>query len=112
MKGPKEKWLSVVEYSNFKKISVSSIRRYIKANRVKHKLENGKYYILCSNFVDETQIINEDLEIINDLEAENKKLRKQIQTLKEETHEMRMLIEIYEKQIGMRKNEENIPDLP
>jgi hypothetical protein len=110
MKGPQEKWLSIVEYSNFKKISVSSIRRYIKANRVKHKLEDGKYYIFCPNFVDEAQIINDDMEIINELEVENKNLKKENQYLKEQTHEMKMLIELYEKQLGLTT--EAVPEIP
>jgi hypothetical protein len=117
MRGTQEKWLSIVEYSNFKKVSVSTIRRYIKSNRVKYRLENGKYLIYCHNYIDEGALISEDIEIITELENENRVLKAQNQSLKEETHEMRMLIDLYETQLGIKKkdeliSEDEIPELP
>ena len=44
------KWLSVLEFAAHKKKSISTVRRYIKANRVKHKEENGKYFIFVKIF--------------------------------------------------------------
>ena len=35
-------WMSILEYASFKSISISTIRRYIKAERVKTKKEGGK----------------------------------------------------------------------
>ena len=46
------KWLSIIEYANYKKKSISTVRRYIKANRVKYKEDQGKYYILCKNYIE------------------------------------------------------------
>mgnify|MGYP002623393777 CR=1 FL=1 len=117
MRGPQEKWLTIVEYSTFKKISVSTIRRYIKANRVQYRLDDGKYLIYCPNYVDDSAIINEDLQLISELEAELRALKKENQTLKAETHDMRMLIELYEEQLRIKKKkikttEDEIPEIP
>ena len=38
-------WLSVLDYANVKKTSISTIRRSIKAGHVKFREENGKYFI-------------------------------------------------------------------
>ena len=40
-----EQWLSILDYARFKGISISTIRRYIKAERVRFKKENGKYML-------------------------------------------------------------------
>lgn len=100
------KWLSILEYAAYKKKSISTVRRYIKANRVKFKEDNGKYFIWTKNFVetsDETQ--KESLE----LKFENQRLKKEIRLLTEELAEMKMLVSIYESE----KNKEPIlPQLP
>lgn len=38
-------WLSLSEYSSEYDVSVSTLRRRIKAKKIKHKLINGKYYL-------------------------------------------------------------------
>ena len=87
------KWLSILEFAAYKKKSISTVRRYIKANRVKHKEENGKYYIWVKNFVpDQTQAQKDQLE----LKFEIERLRKENKDLKEELAEARMLIKLYE----------------
>jgi len=39
-------WLSLMDYAQRKEISLSTLRRYIKANKVTYKLENGRYLLL------------------------------------------------------------------
>ena len=39
-------WLPITEYSFKNRISVSTIRRKIKSNTLKFKVENGKYFIM------------------------------------------------------------------
>ena len=46
------RWLSILEFANYKGKSVSTIRRYIKAERVKFKEENGKYFIWARDYKD------------------------------------------------------------
>ena len=96
------KWLSVLEYAAYKKKSISTVRRYIKANRVKHKEESGKYFIFVKNFSENpNNFEKENLE----LKFENKRLSREVLLLKEELSEMKMLINIYEET-------PNIPELP
>jgi predicted site-specific integrase-resolvase len=41
-----EKWLPLNDYANQHQISVSTLRRRIKTNKIKYKLEDGKYFIV------------------------------------------------------------------
>ena len=87
------KWLSVLEYASYKKKSISTVRRYIKANRVKHKEELGKYFIFVKNYQDEYS--NNERELLA-LRLENQRINKENQKLIEELNEFKMLINIYE----------------
>ena len=92
------KWVDINEYSRIKNISVSSIRRYIKANRVKWKKTDGKYLIrisesLVSHCEDrETELERELLRY----KLENQELHARLMTMAEQCAEMKMLIELYE----------------
>jgi hypothetical protein len=41
-----EKWLPLNDYANKHQISVSTLRRRIKANKIGYKLDEGKYFII------------------------------------------------------------------
>ena len=41
-----ENWLSLHEYSNKHQVSVSTLRRRIKSQKIEYKLDEGKYYLL------------------------------------------------------------------
>jgi predicted transcriptional regulator len=100
------KWLSVLEYASYKKKSISTVRRYIKANRVKHKEESGKYFIYVKSFQNDYSKKNNDLEReLLALRLENQRLRKENQKIIEELNENKMLINIYEES-------PKIPELP
>lgn len=102
------KWLSVLEYASYKKKSISTVRRYIKANRVKFKEEAGKYFIFAKNFKDEYSKSNVEVEKeLLSLKLELSRLKKENHHLVEELNEHRMLIEIYE-----NKHKELPPALP
>ena len=87
------KWLSVLEFASYKNKSISTVRRYIKANRVKFKDENGKYFIWVKNYQDESN--NEEKELFQ-LKLENERLKKENRVIKEEINELKMLVQIYE----------------
>jgi len=40
-----ENWLALNEYANKHQVSISTLRRRIKSNKIKYKLEEGKYFI-------------------------------------------------------------------
>lgn len=86
-----EKWVPLLEYARYKQISISSVRRYIKANRVKYKFEDGRYHILVKNYFGQDENTSKE-EIIEALKMELKKV-------KEENQELRMLVQLYEKDL-------------
>lgn len=99
------KWLSIVEYSLYRNISVSSVRRYIKSDKVQCRLIKGKYYVWATNYYKKladqnTQDQNGDLALL--LEQNNQ--------LKEENQELKMLVQLYER----RQNDhvETPPEIP
>ena len=97
-------WLSILEYAQYRKVSISTVRRYVKSNRVQHKKENGKFFIFVSNDNYEKRMsLKEDKTSL-----ETKKLKNQIKQLREENAELKMLVTIYENQ--KRNNE--LPEIP
>lgn len=87
-------WLSILDYSIFRGISVSTIRRYIKSSRVRFKKENGKYLIFVSKerYLKKAQL-NSKSEVD---ESEVEDLRNQVRILKEENEDLKMLVHLYE----------------
>ena len=54
-------WLSLTEYSNKHRVSISTLRRKIKSTEIQFRLDDGKYMILDSEenkFMDEGPSIN------------------------------------------------------
>ena len=102
-------WLSISEYSNYRGVSVSSIRRYIKAGRVKSKFEDGKYKIYVSDENYSLRVnIKEKEELSMRLELHN--LKDRLRLLEEENNDLKMLVSIYEsKQINKRQIPPELP---
>lgn len=86
-------WLSISDYSRYKNVSISTIRRHIKGKILKHKEENGKYFIYVPSV--ERVKVKEEEEILR-ARLEIELLKTQIRQLKEENSELKMLIELYE----------------
>jgi hypothetical protein len=54
-------WLSLTEYSNKHRVSISTLRRKIKSTEIQFRLDDGKYMILDSEenkFMDEGPSVN------------------------------------------------------
>ena len=85
-------WLSILEYANYRKVSISTVRRYIKSNRVQSKKEDGKFFIFVSN---ENYEKRQDVTKIKE-EEEIARLNEQIRSLKEENNDLKMLVDLYE----------------
>ena len=86
-------WLSINDYSRYKNVSVSTVRRHIKSNILKHRDENGKYLIYVPS--NERIKLREEEETLR-LKLEVELLRGRIRSLQEENHELRMLVDLYE----------------
>lgn len=93
-------WLSILDYANVKKVSISTIRRSIKSGHVKHKEENGKYFI----WTKEIAVQKEELSIKLELEF----LKKRNRELEEEVNDLKMLLQVYENSAV----ESTLPPLP
>lgn len=93
-------WLSILDYANVKKTSISTIRRSIKSGHVKYKEENGKYFIWTK------EIAVEKVELSQKLELEF--LKRRNRELEEEVNDLKMLLNVYES--GIQKN--SLPPLP
>lgn len=102
-------WLSINDYSRYKNVSISTIRRHIKTNILKHKEENGKYFIYVPST--EKVKLREEEEVLR-VKLEVELLRTQIRQLREENNELKMLVEIYEKQSIKNQTAELPPELP
>jgi hypothetical protein len=87
-------WLSINDYSHYKVVSTSTIRRHIKNNILKYKEENGKYFIYVHS--PEKLKIREEEDGLK-LKLEIEFLRSQVRLLREENNELKMLVELYEK---------------
>ncbi len=96
-------WLSILDYANTKKTSISTIRRAIKAGHVKYKEENGKYFIWTKEVKNEYS--REKIELAQKLEIEF--LKRQNRELQEEVNDLKMLLAVYENQTNSQ-----LPPLP
>lgn len=96
-------WLSINDYSRYKDVSISTIRRHIKTNILKHKEENGKYFIYVPSV--EKVKLREDEELLK-VKLENQLLKTQLRDLREELDELKMLVEVYERKADLP------PELP
>lgn len=86
-------WLSITDYSRYKNVSISTIRRHIKQNVVKFREENGKYFIYVPS-ADKVRA-REDEEILR-IRLELELMRAQVRELQEENNELKMLVNLYE----------------
>jgi hypothetical protein len=102
-------WLSINDYSRYKHVSISTIRRHIKNNILKHKEENGKYFIYVPS-TEKLRLREEEDMLRIKLEAEL--LRTQVRQLREENNELKMLVDLYEKQPPKGLRVDSPPEIP
>ena len=103
-------WLSINDYSRYKNVSISTIRRHIKNNILKYKEENGKYFIYVAST--EKLRLKEEEELLR-AKLEIELLRTQIRQLNEENGELKMLVELFEKQqVRATSQNELPPEIP
>lgn len=93
-------WVPLVEYSAKRGVSLSTLRRYIKANKIKYKLENGRY-LLYDDGKDFPSARRKRDESAS-LQKKLKKLESDLQKAHEEIAELKTLIALYEEKIPDR----------
>ncbi len=106
MIGHEGNWLTLVEYSHYSRISISTIRRMLKKNELKFREENGRYLIFSNLKKIETPKtnLNSEREIL-ELKLEISRLQMELRKTIEENNELRMLVNIYE-------GTDSLPELP
>ncbi|PIK14302.1 hypothetical protein [Halobacteriovorax sp. JY17] len=102
-------WLSISEYSQLRNISVSTVRRYIKSERVRFKKENGKFLIFMSeeNYNKYENRNGTEGELLKS-KLEIQELQLQLKSLQLENDELKMLVDLYEGQ----SNTNQLPEIP
>lgn len=83
-------WIPLVEYAVKKGVSLSTLRRYIKAGKVEFRVEAGKYLIFAPP---EAQSPLPDDSKFNNLMAD-------LRSAQEEIAELKMLVAIYEEKFS------------
>jgi predicted site-specific integrase-resolvase len=95
-----ETWLPIVDYAVLKGVSTSTLRRYIKANKVRFKLENGRYLLPASESI---KVAHRWDEVGSDSVAEfdrSQELEEQLRKAQEQISELKMLVAIYEEKLA------------
>ncbi len=88
-------WLSITDYAEYRGVSTSTVRRYIKAGQVKLKQEKGKYFIFVSGDNYRKREQKENREIF-ELRLVIKELGAKIRMLEEDNNDLKMLVSLYE----------------
>lgn len=90
-------WLTLQEYSNRYKVSISTLRRKIKAKDVEHTFKNGRYLLRASD-----RHLNPETSSMSELKSLYQNLLKekdqQIQFLKTELEDLNQLVLVLEKE--------------
>jgi len=95
-------WLPIFEYSKKTGKSISTIRRYIKSKRIVSQMIDGKFYIFeDTDGKNNTQTDSPDNQIVK-FEKQVVFLKKQLVAAQEEISELKMLVNLYEKQISQK----------
>src|SRR4051812_8313781 len=93
---PQPTWISLMDYAMKNGVSLSTLRRHIKANKVTHKIENGRYLLWDGQH----ELPHEQKGVPEDKNAELMTLEKKLQRAQEEIAELKTLIAFYEEKVS------------
>ena len=91
-----ENWIPLVEFSVQKGISLSTLRRYIKANRIPWKLVEGRYLVMDDGTFAAPRNHDPKAQNSSDIEARLKHLEQELTAANEEIAELKTLVAFYE----------------
>jgi len=87
-------WVSLMDYANQNGVSLSTLRRYIKANKIEYKIENGRYLVF-SGTEEMTPVSPKN----TDTTLPFFKLQSDLMKAQKEIAELKTLIAFYEEQL-------------
>jgi hypothetical protein len=94
-------WIPLMDYAMKNGVSLSTLRRYIKAGKISYKSEHGKYFIFSTTEAPRTaeaEWMRPSTDIIP-LEPRVAKLEVDLKRAQEEILELKMLVAIYEERL-------------
>ena len=91
-------WIPLMDYAMKNGVSLSTLRRYIKAGKIKFKSENGKYLILSSQPASHDWLIPSEIDTPH-IEGRVSNLEVELKKAQEEIAELKMLVAIYEERL-------------
>ncbi len=114
-------WLPLMEYAMRKGVSLSTLRRYIKAKKIEYRLEEGRYLLWdpesrpgdahlapgAPHAPNSAQRISIQTQAVaqSSSPAESQKLQQDLRQAQEEISELKTLIALYEEQmLGQEKD--------
>lgn len=106
---PMEKWIPILDYAVQRGVSTSTLRRYIKANKIRYRLENGRYLLAADSAAPKparaawdgagaaaTAPSSSGISVY----ARVRELEEQLAHAQEQISELKMLIAIYEEKLS------------
>lgn len=90
-------WTPLIEYANQKGVSMSTLRRYIKAGKIEYRVEHGRYLVWMDQTDQKPRHASPQPKNTHD---QIKLLESNLQKAHEEIAEMKMLIALYEEKIA------------
>ncbi len=98
-------WVPLLEYAVKKGVSLSTLRRYIKAEKIAFKLEKGRYFIQDYHTDSEATVPYVSTDAAPGmLEQENIKLKMELKVAHKEISELKMLVAFYEEKFSAGGN--------
>src|SRR4051812_41039067 len=97
-------WIPLMDYAIKHGVSLSTLRRHIKANKIQYKVEHGRYLLLDQT--DQEEGAHEDMLHEPAAGATSEKIRDlsiHLQKAQEEIAELKTLIAFYEERIPNQK---------
>ena len=94
-------WIPLMDYAMKKGISLSTLRRYIKANKVTYRIENGHYLLLDESGQGGSRGLQHSMQDFNSSSATSavQHLKTDLQKAHEEIAELKTLIAFYEESL-------------
>ena len=94
-------WIPLVEYAVKSGISLSTLRRYIKSDKIEYRTENGKYYIAEGARPKATSRYSQGSGGgSSEIDARLERLETELAKTQEELSELKMLVALYEDKLG------------
>ena len=108
-------WLPLMEYAIKNSVSLSTLRRYIKAGKVEYRLEEGRYLIWDTQERSSGSDAQESFAGVSapvtwsgSTPSDASTVNAQLRDAQEEIAELKMLVAIYEEQLALASHDQQV----